>query len=196
MLRITLILLLNISFVFSQDIYSNLIESEKKWVDSVYSSLTLEEKVSQLFINWVSPEQSDFDDIQKLVVEDKIGGLIFSIGTTNTHIEWLNKFQALAKTPLLVTMDAEWGPSQRLSDVFAHPWNMTLGAIQDNSLTFSQEYCEEENENYHWVEVECPVRNSYQYQLDNNDLIIVTETKKMIFKDFPYSDVWFEPNRW
>ena len=31
-------------------------------------------------------------------------------------------------------MDAEWGPSQRLSDVFAHPWNMTLGAIQNNNL--------------------------------------------------------------
>ena len=134
MLRITLIILLNFSFVFSQDMYSNLIQSEKKWVDSVYTSLTLEEKVSQLFINWVSPEQSDFDVIRKLVEEDKIGGLIFSIGTTNTHIEWLNKFQTLAKTPLLVTMDAEWGPSQRLSDVFAHPWNMTLGAIQDNSL--------------------------------------------------------------
>ena len=134
MLRITLILLLNISFVFSQDIYSSLIQSEKKWVDSVYTSLTLEEKVSQLFINWVSPEQSDFNVIRKLVEEDKIGGLIFSIGTTNSHIEWLNKFQTIAKTPLLVAMDAEWGPSQRLSDVFAHPWNMTLGAIQDNSL--------------------------------------------------------------
>ena len=134
MLRITLILLLNISFVFSQDIYSSLIQSEKKWVDSVYTSLTLEEKVSQLFINWVSPEQSDFNVIRKLVEEDKIGGLIFSIGTTNSHIEWLNKFQTIAKTPLLVTMDAEWGPSQRLTDVFAHPWNMTLGAIQDNSL--------------------------------------------------------------
>ena len=134
MLRITLILLLNISFVFSQDIYSSLIQSEKKWVDSVYTSLTLEEKVSQLFINWVSPEQSDFNVIRKLVEEDKIGGFIFSIGTTNSHIEWLNKFQTIAKTPLLVAMDAEWGPSQRLTDVFAHPWNMTLGAIQDNSL--------------------------------------------------------------
>ena len=134
MLRITLILILNISFVFSQDIYSSLIQSEKKWVDSVYTSLTLEEKVSQLFINWVSPEQSDFNVIRKLVEEDKIGGLIFSIGTTNSHIEWLNKFQNIAKTPLLITMDAEWGPSQRLTDVFAHPWNMTLGAIQDNSL--------------------------------------------------------------
>ncbi len=134
MLRVVLILILNISFVFSQDLYADLTQSEKKWVDSTYTSLSLEEKVSQLFINWVSPEQSDFETIRKLVEEDKIGGLIFSIGTTNTHIEWLNKFQSLAKTPLLITMDAEWGPSQRLSDVFAHPWNMTLGAIQDNDL--------------------------------------------------------------
>ena len=72
MLRITLVIILNISFVFSQDMYSNLIQSEKKWVDSVYTSLSLEEKVSQLFINWVSPEQSDFDVIQKLVEVDKI----------------------------------------------------------------------------------------------------------------------------
>ena len=74
MLRIALILILNISFVFSQDIYSDLKETEKKWVDSIYSSLSLEEKVAQLFINWVSPEQSDFEEIRKLVVEDKMEG--------------------------------------------------------------------------------------------------------------------------
>ena len=134
MLRNFLIFLFNITFVFSQSLYDNLNLPEKKWVDSIYSSLTTEEKVAQLFVNWVSPEQSNFDEIKKLVVEDKIGGLIFSIGTTKSHVEWLNKFQSLAKTPLLISMDAEWGPAQRLSDVFAHPWNMTLGAIQDESL--------------------------------------------------------------
>ena len=134
MLRNFFIIIFNVTFVFSQNLYKDLDLPEKKWVDSVYSSLTTEEKVSQLFVNWVSPEQSNFDEVKKLVVEDKIGGLIFSIGTTKSHIDWLNKFQSLAKTPLLISMDAEWGPSQRLSDVFAHPWNMTLGAIQDNSL--------------------------------------------------------------
>ena len=134
MLRNFLIILFNVTFVFSQNLYENLDLPEKEWVDSVYSSLTTEEKVSQLFVNWVSPEQSNFDEVKKLVVEDKIGGLIFSIGTTKSHIDWLNKYQSLAKTPLLISMDAEWGPSQRLSDVFAHPWNMTLGAIQNDSL--------------------------------------------------------------
>jgi len=134
MLRNFFIILFNVSFVFSQNLYENLDLLEKEWVDSVYSSLTTEEKVSQLFVNWVSPEQSNFEEVKKLVVEDKIGGLIFSIGTTKSHVEWLNKFQSLSKTPLLISMDAEWGPAQRLSDVFAHPWNMTLGAIQDDSL--------------------------------------------------------------
>ena len=105
MLRNFLIFLFNITFVFSQNIYDNLSPPEKKWVDSVYSSLTTEEKVAQLFVNWVSPEQSNFDEVKKLVVEDKIGGLIFSIGTTKTHIDWLNKFQSFAKTPLLISMD-------------------------------------------------------------------------------------------
>ncbi len=72
MLRNFLIFLFNITFVFSQSLYDNLNLPEKKWVDSIYSSLTTEEKVAQLFVNWVSPEQSNFDEIKKLVVEDKI----------------------------------------------------------------------------------------------------------------------------
>jgi len=31
-------------------------------------------------------------------------------------------------------MDAEWGLSMRLDSTYAFPWNMTLGAIKDNSL--------------------------------------------------------------
>tara|TARA_B100001057_G_scaffold497638_1_gene602309 strand:- start:341 stop:3226 length:2886 start_codon:yes stop_codon:yes gene_type:complete len=134
MYRYCLIYILCLNSVFSQNLYDDLSIYEKKWVDSVYSSLSTEEKVAQLFVNWVSPEQSNFDEISKLVEKDKIGGLIFSIGTTKSHLTWLNNFQSLAKTPLLISMDAEWGPSQRLSDVFAHPWNMTLGAIQDETL--------------------------------------------------------------
>ena len=70
----------NLNILFCQSIYSDLNNNQKKWVDSVYSSLTLEEKVGQLFINWVSPERSNFDEIKELIVKDKIGGLIFSIG--------------------------------------------------------------------------------------------------------------------
>ena len=30
-------------------------------------------------------------------------------------------------------MDAEWGLSMRLDSTYAFPWNMTLGAIKDNT---------------------------------------------------------------
>ena len=33
-------------------------------------------------------------------------------------------------------MDAEWGHAMRLNDVLPYPWNMTLGAIQDQDLIF------------------------------------------------------------
>ena len=120
------------SFIFSQERISEL--ERNKWVDSLYNSLSLEEKIGQLFVNWVSPEQSNFNQIEELVVNQKIGGLIFSIGNPYTHIDWVNKYQSKAKTPLLIAMDAEWGPAMRLDDVFAYPWNMTLGAIQDNMI--------------------------------------------------------------
>jgi len=35
----------------------------------------------------------------------------------------------MAKTPLFVAMDAEWGLAMRLDSVYAFPWNMTLGAL-------------------------------------------------------------------
>ena len=91
------IILFNTSLIYSQDIYSELNNKKKHWVDSIYNSLSLEEKIAQLFVNWVTPEQSDFEEIKKLVEVNKIGGLIFSIGTTKSHIEWLNKFQAISK---------------------------------------------------------------------------------------------------
>ena len=36
----------------------------------------------------------------------------------------------------LISMDAEWGAAMRLNDVLAYPWNMTLGAVQDQNLIY------------------------------------------------------------
>ena len=85
MLRNFLIFFFNITFVFSQSLYDNLSFPEKKWVDSIYSSLTTEEKVAQLFVNWVSPEQSNFDEIKKLVE--------YYIERTSDCIEFAHSFE-------------------------------------------------------------------------------------------------------
>lgn len=112
--------------------------AQNQWVDNIYEKLTLDEKIGQLFVPLVfsNKDSIHFYKTMELVERYGVGGLIFSKGSTKSHIEWTNNFQAKSKVPLLVSMDAEWGLAMRLSDVLAYPWNMTLGAIQDQNLIF------------------------------------------------------------
>ena len=111
-------------------------EAQIKWVDSVYQSLSLKEKVAQLFMPMVFTERDSthFYETLALIEKHKIGGLIFSLGDPVGQSGWLNAFQSKSKTPLLIAMDAEWGVAMRLDSVSPFPWPMTLGAIQDSSL--------------------------------------------------------------
>ena len=113
--------------------------AQKKWVDSVYKSLSLNEKVGQLFMPMVFSEKDSLHYFQtlKLVKEQKVGGLIFSRGGPLEQSHWLNDFQAQSKTPLLIAMDAEGGVAMRLDSVKPFPWSMTLGAVNDSLLLLS-----------------------------------------------------------
>ncbi|MFB6305941.1 MAG: glycoside hydrolase family 3 N-terminal domain-containing protein, partial [Flavobacteriales bacterium] len=63
-----------------------------------------------------------------------IGGLIFFQGGPRRQIQLVNQYQNLSKTPLLISQDAEWGLSMRLDSTMSFPKQMTLGAIQNDSL--------------------------------------------------------------
>ena len=111
-------------------------EAQKKWVDSIYSEMSLEEKVGQLFMvrAFSNQDQKHEDKVAELINKHHIGGLIFSKGGPVRQAKLNNLFQAISKTPLLIGMDAEWGLSMRLDSTYAFPWNMTLGAVRDNIL--------------------------------------------------------------
>ena len=135
---ISIILFSNI--VFSQNalnpLLDNYVDAQKKWVDSVYNSLSLREKIGQLYMIQVF---SNLDTLEKkkiktLILENQVGGIVYSNGGPMRQAKLNNELQSLSKIPLLVGMDAEWGLSMRLDSTFAYPWNMTLGAIRDNAL--------------------------------------------------------------
>ena len=108
---------------------------QKQWVDSIYDAMNLKEKVGQLFTASIwSKNDNEADSIRKLIQENHIGGLIFSKGGPVKQARLTNEFQNMSSVPLLIGMDAEWGLAMRLDSTFALPWNMTLGAIQDNKL--------------------------------------------------------------
>ena len=110
--------------------------AQKRWVDSVYNQMTLKEKVGQLFMVdlYSSDTAEKINKTRKLIHDYHVGGVVFSKGGPYQQARLTNEFQALAKVPLLIGMDAEWGLAMRLDSVSPFPWNMTLGAIQNDSL--------------------------------------------------------------
>lgn len=111
-------------------------ENQKKWVDSIYNGMSLQEKMGQLFMVDVfsSDPQSKIDKVKNLIKNQYIGGVIFSKGGPVRQAKLNNEFQAGSKVPLMIGMDAEWGLAMRLDSTFAYPWNMTLGAIADDRI--------------------------------------------------------------
>ncbi len=112
--------------------------SQQKWVDSLYSNMTLEEKIGQLFMiqAFSSKDEKHYQLIENQIKDFNIGGVILSLGSPTKHATLVNNLQSNAKFPLLIGMDAEWGVSMRLDSIIAYPWNMTLGAIQNDTIVY------------------------------------------------------------
>lgn len=123
---------------------------QQQWVDSIYQSMNLDQKIGQLFVPMVFSRKDDqhFEEIKTLIEKHHIGGLIFSLGTPYKQTLWLNEFQSVSRVPLLISMDAEWGVAMRLDSVVAFPWSMTLGAVKDVALVekIGQRMAEQERE--------------------------------------------------
>lgn len=112
------------------------VAKQQKWVDSIYEKMTLQEKIGQLFMVQVFSQAKKLDKpkITNLILNQKIGGIIYSNGDPVSQAKLNNELQAASQIPLLIGMDAEWGLSMRLDSTYAFPWNMTLGAIEDDKL--------------------------------------------------------------
>jgi beta-glucosidase-like glycosyl hydrolase/CubicO group peptidase (beta-lactamase class C family) len=103
-----------------------------QWVDSIFNTMTLDEKIGQLFMITVDPSPSSRTYILKNINEQKIGGILFSKGTIREEAESINFYQKNSRIPLFIALDGEWGLSMRLEDTPLFPKNMMLGAIQNN----------------------------------------------------------------
>ncbi len=108
------------------------------WAENKLDSMTLEEKVGQLFMiaAYSNKDEKHYAQIEKLVREEKIGGLIFMQGGPGRQVNLVNRYQKAANIPLLMATDAEWGLSMRLDSTIRFPKNMTLGAIRDSMPIF------------------------------------------------------------
>lgn len=108
------------------------------WVDSVFNTLTPEERIAQLIIVEAFSDQGPAyeADVMRLVKEYKVGGLIFFQGGPVRQARLTNSYQAASKVPLWIAMDAETGVGMRLDSAVHYPSQQMLGAVADNGLIY------------------------------------------------------------
>jgi beta-glucosidase-like glycosyl hydrolase/CubicO group peptidase (beta-lactamase class C family) len=108
------------------------------WVDSLMNELSTEDKIAQLISirTYSNKEEGFYKEIDKIVKRHKIGGLCFFQGGPARQAELTNRWQELSDVPMLIALDAEWGLGMRLDSTISYPRQMTLGAIQNDSLIY------------------------------------------------------------
>jgi len=111
---------------------------KERWVDSVYRSLSLDQQIAQLLMvrAYSNRDQAYNDSMTGLIRSYDIGGVCFFQGGPVAQAKLTNAWQRAAATPLLIAIDAEWGLGMRLDSVHDFPYQMTLGASPDDSLTY------------------------------------------------------------
>ncbi len=108
------------------------------WVDSVLKTLSPEERVAQLvWIAGFSNRDISYDvSISNQIMKTGVGGVIFFQDQAVKQSEMINYFRKISKVPPIIAIDGEWGLGMRLQEVIKFPYQMTLGAIQNDSLIY------------------------------------------------------------
>ena len=106
-------------------------------IEETLKSLSLSQKVGQMIIaesdgHYNSDDDSAYRLLDKLVKEEKIGGIMFLKGGAFSAAMLANHFQSLAPRPLLMSADMERGLARRLSGATEFPPNMALAATLDS----------------------------------------------------------------
>ena len=130
-----LVAILTSSFVFSQ--YRSRLPVDQ-WVDSVFNSLTSEQRIAQLMVIRAHSNLGA-DHIAKVTNDIRkynVGALCFFQGGPIRQANLTNFYQSIAKTPLMITIDGEWGVGMRLDSVTKFPYQLTLGAMDNQRLVY------------------------------------------------------------
>lgn len=129
-ISISLILILALKGYSQWDIHSS---AAARYADSVYEKLTSRERIAQLLMIpvYANKNMKHIRQVAEYVKEYNIGGIILMQGTPLKFASYINYFQKLARTPILMSIDGEWGVSMRWDSMPIYPKQMTLGALSE-----------------------------------------------------------------
>ncbi|MPM24987.1 Beta-hexosaminidase [bioreactor metagenome] len=130
--RFTLLIFLFSIFSFGQNANAD------RWADSLLRTMTQKEKIGQLIMIAVYSNQDDkyAASLDDTISDYQPGAIVFFQGSPQKQVRLMNRWQQKAKIPMLVAMDAEWGPAMRLDSVMSFPRLMALAATNDTTLIY------------------------------------------------------------
>src|SRR5215204_6161825 len=137
MKKLLFIYLFSCAAVLSFGQYKSIL-TEKDWVDSVLKSLSPEEKIAQLMVIRAHSNlgADHVANVSELISKYNVGGLCFFQGGPVRQANLTNLYQSISKTPLMVTIDGEWGLGMRLDSVIKFPYQLTLGSLSDEKIIY------------------------------------------------------------
>jgi len=114
---------------------------QSEWVKTKLSEMTLREKIAQMVVTnsfgyTLDKNSDDYRRLKDLVVNKKVGGVIFFKGNSVEEAGLINDLQSMSQTPLLISADFERGTKMRLDDGSLYPSNMGIGATRNSELAY------------------------------------------------------------
>ncbi|ARA91758.1 beta-N-acetylglucosaminidase [Rhodothermaceae bacterium RA] len=120
-------------------------DASSAWTARTLETMTLEQKVSQLFATraygyYTSQDDPAYRKLVDLVERFEIGGVIFFQGDPVAQALMANDLQRRARVPLLISQDMEWGPGMRVERTTTFPRTMATGATRNPDFAYTVGY--------------------------------------------------------
>jgi len=126
-----------ISTSFSQQFFEET-PAARKWVKKQYRKLSKDQRIAQLLVIRAHSNlgQDHVTQVTKIIQEYNVGGLCFFQGGPVRQALLTNYYQQIAKTPIMIAIDGEWGLGMRLDSVINYPRQLMMGAVPDATLIY------------------------------------------------------------
>jgi beta-N-acetylhexosaminidase len=141
-MRLILTFIFFIPFCINAQQFYKQTDASQHWVDSVFNSLTPQQRIAQLMVvreSGIASGGTVFytDKVEELIRDYNIGSICLFQGGPIKQANYINYFQQIAQTPLMVCIDGETGLGMRMTDsVYKFPDQLTLGAVQDAAIVY------------------------------------------------------------
>lgn len=123
---------------YAQDFFAKTPAAER-WVKKKFRKLNKDQRIAQLMIIRAHSNlgAEHVAEVTDLIKKYNVGGLCFFQGGPVRQALLTNQYQAIAKTPLLISIDGEWGLGMRLDSVINYPRQLMMGATTDAKLIYT-----------------------------------------------------------